>query len=203
MLNRAVRNSGIGILMLGAATGAAVLALRPAHAQLMSLGSSVYVANLQQLNNSHASGTAEIVMSGDHRTLVVHIVARGLERGGPHLSHIHGLSSNGHPVNSTCPTIAQDSDHDGYVELAEGQQTYGPILVDFMNVDPDENGYVDFRKVIRLTGSEGVLPLDDRHIVIHGMTVGPVGRGTPGEVDGTAGDKVVLPVLCGELKRAR
>ena len=180
------------------------MALKPAHAQLMSFGSSTYQANLLQLNNSHASGMAEVTLTGDRRTLMVHIVARGLERGGVHLSHIHGLSTNnGRPVNSTCPTIAQDSDHDGYVELAEGQQTYGPILVDFMNVDPDANGIVDFRKVIHLTGNEGILPLDARHIVIHGMSVGAVGRGTPGEVEGTPGYKTVLPVLCGELKRTR
>jgi hypothetical protein len=38
-----------------------------------------------------------------------------------------------------------------------------------------------------------------RHIVIHGRSVGAVGAGTPGEVDGTAGYKTVLPVLCGEI----
>jgi hypothetical protein len=44
------------------------------------------------------------------------------------------------------------------------------------------------------------LPLELRHIVIHGKTVpaGP-GSGTPGEVDGTNGYLTVLPVLCGEI----
>jgi hypothetical protein len=129
------------------------------------------------------------------------IKASGLEPGGPHISHIHGLSSNGQPVDSTCPTEAQDTDHDGFVELAEGLATYGPILVDFMNIDPDQDGRVNFTKTIKLTGSEGILPLNDRHIVIHGKSVGAVGAGTPGEVDGTAGYKVVLPVLCGEIQK--
>ncbi|HEX5259677.1 MAG TPA: hypothetical protein VFW35_12980 [Sphingomicrobium sp.] len=202
-MNKQIRNSGIGILIAGTALGGVLFALRPAHAQLMQFGSKVYHANLTQLNNSHASGSADLILSGDQRTLLVHIVARGLERGGPHLSHIHGLSSNGRPVNSTCPTTAQDTDHDGFVELAEGQATYGPILVDFMNVDPNEDGVVDFRTVVRNPGGTGALPLDDRHIVIHGMTVGAVGAGTPGEVNGTAGYKTVLPVLCGELQRTR
>ena len=39
-----------------------------------------------------------------------------------------------------------------------------------------------------------------RHIVIHGLSVGNAGNGTPGEVNGTAGYKTVLPVLCGEIK---
>lgn len=202
-MNRGIRNSGIGILIAGTAVGGALMALRPAHAQLMQFGTKTYHANLAQLNNSHASGTADLTLSGDQQTLVVHIVARGLERGGVHLSHIHGLSSNGRPVNSTCPTIAQDSDHDGFVELAEGQQTYGPILVDFMNVDPNEDGVVDFRTVVHNPASTGALPLDKRHIVVHGMTVGAAGAGTPGEVNGTPGYKTVLPVLCGELQRTR
>ena len=42
-------------------------------------------------------------------------------------------------------------------------------------------------------------PLNKRHIVIHGMSVGTVGAGTPGEVNGQAGYKTVLPVLCGEI----
>ena len=129
------------------------------------------------------------------------IRASGLEPGGPHVSHIHGLSSNGQSVNSTCPTRAQDSDRDGFVELEEGQATYGPILVDFGNIDPDQDGRVNFTKTFTLTGSEGAVPLTDRHIVIHGKTVGAVGAGTPGEVDGTAGYKVVLPVLCGEIQQ--
>lgn len=161
---------------------------------------TVYRAALMPLNNSGARGEATLRLSGDQRSLTVMIKASGLERGGPHISHIHGLSSNGRPVNSSCPTIAQDTDHDGFVELAEGQATYGPILVDFMNVDPDQDGNVNFTKTIALSGNEGILPLSDRHIVIHGKTVGAVGAGTPGEVNGMAGYKTVLPVLCGEIR---
>lgn len=191
------------VLLGSAVLVGSVAALRPANAQLVRFGTKVYHADLVQLNNSHASGAADVTLSPNGRSINVHITARGLQRGGVHVSHIHGLSSNGRPVNSTCPTIRQDTDHDGFVELAEGQQTYGPILVDFMNIDPDANGVVDFHKVFQLDGTSNVLPLDDRHIVVHGMSVGAVGAGTPGEVDGTAGYKTVLPVLCGELQRVR
>ena len=47
--------------------------------------------------------------------------------------------------------------------------------------------------------ASAVTPLNKRHIVIHGMSVGTVGAGTPGEVNGQPGYKVVLPVLCGEI----
>lgn len=198
-----LRKNGIRLLLVGTVAAAGAAALMPARAQFATFGSTAYHANLVQLNHSRATGFADVVLDNTRRTLTVHIVASGLERGGVHLSHIHGLSANGHPVDSTCPTIAQDSDRDGYVELAEGQQTYGPILIDFMNVDPDGDGHVDFRTRVRLTGTEHALPLDDRHIVVHGLSVGAVGKGTPGEVEGTPGYKTVLPVLCGELQRTR
>ena len=128
------------------------------------------------------------------------IQARGLEPGGVHISHIHGLSENGQSLDSTCPTMADDADGDGYVELAEGAVKYGPILVDFMNIDPDQDGRVNFKKDFDLSGAQAALPLQMRHVVIHGMTVNGAGAGTPGEVDGTSGYKTVLPVLCGDIR---
>lgn len=160
--------------------------------------STSYSATLLHLPNTHGTGQASLRLSADRRTLLVHIVASGLEAG-PHISHVHGLSSGGQPVDSSCPTIAQDADGDTFVELAEGAVSYGPILLDFMNIDPNQDGVIDFRTTVHLTGAEGALPLTDRHIVIHGMSVGAVGAGTPGEVDGTVGYKNVLPVLCGEI----
>lgn len=158
--------------------------------------------DLKALNNSGASGQATLRLSADGRMLSVLIQASGLERGGTHLSHIHGLSANGSPVDSSCPTDSEDSDNDGFVELDEGGVKYGPILIDFMNVDPDGDGRVTFKTDIALSGSEMALPLHLRHIVVHGKTVGAVGAGTPGEVDGTAGYKTVLPVLCGEIAQS-
>lgn len=186
------------------AAGAAVLtgavAIPVAVAAQSDMSTTIAKVDLKPLNNSHASGQAELRLSYDHKDLTVLIHATGLEAGGEHISHIHGLSNDGQPVNSTCPTTAQDTDGDGYVELAEGQSKYGPILIDFMNIDPDEDGQVDFKTTIHLTGDEMALPLQLREIVVHGMTVPAVGAGTPGEVDGTAGYKVVLPVLCGDIR---
>lgn len=169
-----------------------IIAYAPVSAQN---GGSTYRAMLMPLNGSGAHGEATLVKSGQNVT--VHIVAMGLEPGGAHVSHIHGLSNGNQPVDSKCPTTAQDSDGDGYVELAEGATTYGPILVDFMDIDPDHDGNVDFTTTVTLPSS--ATPLNKRHIVIHGMTVGAVGAGTPGEVNGQAGYKTVLPVLCGEI----
>ena len=72
-----------------------------------------YSATLSALPNTSGSGQASLTLSADRKTLLVHIVARGLEAG-MHISHIHGLTTN-----STCPTLAQDTDGDTFVELAD------------------------------------------------------------------------------------
>lgn len=195
--------SKIKLLLAGAslagATAFGIVAVQtPALAQSTNATTN-FRADLRALPNTSGQGTAMLRLSGDKRTLTIQIRASGLERG-PHLSHIHGLSSGGQPVDSTCPTAAQDTDRDGFVELAEGAVTYGPILIDFDNIDPNQDGSIFFTKTIQLTGSEGILPLDKREIVVHGMNVGAVGAGTPGEVDGTAGYKIMLPVLCGAIQ---
>lgn len=185
-----------GATLAGVGMFGITAAQTPANAQSINATTN-YRAQLNPLPNTRGSGMAMLRLSADQRTLSVNIRASGLERGS-HMSHIHGLGG-GQPVDSTCPSRAQDTDRDGFVELAEGQVTYGPILIDFGNIDPDQDGVINFTKVIQLTGSEGVIPLEKRHIVIHGMTVGAIGAGTPGEVNGTAGYKELLPVLCGEI----
>lgn len=190
------------ILLAAGALGALATAAAPLAAQSSGRSSdNFYRVDFRPLNNSGASGQAVLQLSPDERRLNVFIQARGLEPGGAHVSHIHGRSENGQPVDSTCPTKAQDSDGDGFVELDEGKTVYGPILIDFGNIDPDKDGRVQFRTTVNLSGSEMALPLDKRHIVIHGLTVPPgPGEGTPGEVDGTNGYLTVLPVLCGEIQ---
>jgi len=191
----AVRVATIAALALAGVAGTA--------ASFAQSGEATTIArvDLRALNDSGASGDATLRLSSDRRTLSVQIRATGLEPGGAHISHIHGLSQSGAPVDSTCPGRSEDADGDGFVELEEGGVRYGPILVDFSDVDPDRDGRVNFTKTVTLDGSEGALPLEMRHIVVHGLTVpaGP-GSGTPGEVDGTNGYLTVLPVLCGEIR---
>lgn len=178
----------------------------------------IFSVNFTQINGVGASGTAALTLNDDATSLLVELMATGLEPGGPHVGHIHGLFSevtSGTPVNSVTPTPAQDSDGDGFIELGEGLVTYGPIIIAFGNVDPDLDGIVDFSQTFDLTDamtfSNGydrfdllgadLMSLDLREIVIHGMTVAPgIGAGTPGEVNGTNGYLAVLPVLSGEIQ---
>lgn len=178
----------------------------------------MFSVNFTQINGVGANGTAQLTLNDEATSLLVEVMATGLEAGGVHLGHIHGLFSEvttGTPVDSTTPTLAQDTDGDGFIELAEGLVTYGPILIDFGNVDPDLDGTVNYSQTFDLTDAAtfagsydrfdllgaDLMSLDLREVVIHGMTVAPgIGEGTPGEVDGTNGYLVLLPVLSGEIQ---
>lgn len=197
---------------LAIAASALVLTPSVAHA------ATIYNVDFTALNGSGVTGSATLTLSDDASSLTVLINAIGLEPGGPHVGHIHGLfTPSGMPTNSQVPTLAQDSDNDGFIELAEGQTTYGPIIVGFGNVDPDMDGIVNFSQTFNLLDpatyangfdindllGPGLNSLQLREIVLHGMTVAPgIGAGTPGEVDGTNGYLAVLPVAAGEITPA-
>lgn len=187
-----------------ALAGATAFAMPPAGTE----NAKSFSGTLTPLNNSGVTGTFTIEQKGQGQIRVM-IHATGLEvTDQPHVAHIHGQAGS---TDAMCPTMAQDSDGDGYVELAEGLTTYGPIIVPLGDVDPNNDGTVDYSMTFNLnktsTFADGMnkgsaLPLDLREIVIHGLTVPAVGAGTPGEVDGTAGYKVVLPVACGEVAQS-
>ena len=172
-------------------------------------------ADVNTLNNSGASGTVFIDLSDDKKTLTVTTNATGLEPNQNHVQHIHGLfSSAGEIADSMTPTLAQDTDGDGFVELAEGGPVYGPIILPLETINtPDGNASIttvfdltdpSIFGSSRTTGepftAADLMPLTFREIVIHGKTVAPgIGAGTPGEVDGTGGYLAVLPVAAGEI----
>ncbi|MEO7365891.1 MAG: hypothetical protein ABIW03_06190 [Sphingomicrobium sp.] len=200
------KRGAFAVLIVG--TVAMTLAVQ-APAAPKKVANETHSGTLTALNGSGATGTLRMQLSGE-RFLTVQIDATGLEVGVPHVGHIHGLVMSGHPANSVCPTTAQDSDHDGYVELAEGQVTYGPIVVPFGNVDPNMDGIVHFTHTYDLNDSSiyatgfsksDLLPIDLREVVLHGLTLQTGDGVAPGEADGTAGFKAVLPVSCGDIDK--
>lgn len=179
-----------------------------------------YVAPFTALNGSGVTGGAILALDDATHTLTVAIHAAGVEAGLPHLQHIHGFVSG---QDSVTPTPALDADHDGYVELGEGVPAYGPVLLNLVTnhdngaggdnghshdgaltgVPTAPDGSVWFLESYTLPsgglGEDPMLAL--REIVIHGLSVaaGAV-QGTGGDVDGTAGYKLVLPIASGEIQ---
>ncbi|WP_148863556.1 PEP-CTERM sorting domain-containing protein [Marinobacter fonticola] len=176
-----------------------------------------YTATLDSLNGSGVTGEANLSLDGSE--LTVQIQAEGLVPGQPHPQHIHGrFGDDGEPMDSVNPTPAVDADGDGFIEVPEGANTYGAILLpltsppggavaDFPTAD---DGTLDFMQVYNLDNdeifngdfsSEDLFSLDLREIVLHGMTVPEgVGAGTPNEVNGEGGYNPLVPAASGEIR---
>ena len=213
-------------------TAAAVAAL-PA----VGLGQQ-FAATLNPLNGSDPlapAGTApradvQISVDDAANTIRVQYQASGLTPLLPHPGHIHGLfvggpQTSGDPpaaADSVSPTIADDTDGDGFIEVMEGLPRYGNILMPLTNVqgvanDGDINfpvadalGNIDYDVTFDLNESNNfqdpmnpglmldaadIFPLELREVVLHGMFVGVgPGAGTGGEVNGLNTDPGMMSV---------
>ena len=141
-----------------------------------------FKASISSLNNSGVSGMATLWLEGNK--LTVKIEASGLEENKIHPQHIHGFKRDNR--NSTCPTMAADVNGDGLVDLAEGLPSYGPVLLDLAPTPiADEEGNITYMQTFEI--SKELLPLQNRAIVLHGLTVNNEYMAT-------------LPVACGQIQ---
>jgi hypothetical protein len=158
----------------------------------------VFVTDFTTLNNSGVDGNALLFLDKKAQTLTVHIRAEGLEPGQVHAQHIHGFMDD---KDAKTPTILQDTDGDGFVELLEGLETYGPIQLN-LTLNPkdsahdhgteghdhtgeamfptaDENGVLRYTETFRFDANDpnaqaifdGITPLAAKEIVLHGLTL--------------------------------
>ncbi|MGI8419242.1 MAG: hypothetical protein ACR2LN_01210 [Candidatus Levyibacteriota bacterium] len=153
-----------------------------------------YRVNLSPLNNSGVSGFATIHQTGDQYTVNMHVW--GLEANQAHVQHIHGMTDGS---NGSCPTMAQNTDNDATISLAEGLTTYGPILQPLTPFQTTGvNGTEMYHQTFTVNSSDptmDVMPLGNREIVIHGMTV----NANQDLSNPQAGYDATLPVACGHL----
>ena len=81
-------------------------------------------AKPRPLNSSGVRGSATAVVRNQLiRSIKVH--ATGLTPDGPHAQQIH----YGDDARNECPTMADDTNKDGFLNTVEGQPAYGPIVV--------------------------------------------------------------------------
>ncbi|MFI5497241.1 hypothetical protein [Actinoplanes sp. NPDC051859] len=100
---------------------AAVLLAAPAPA---FADESVHV-QLDALNNSGASGTATLTVTGSG-DLKVSIRSKNLVPNSPHAQHLHGSVKG---MDFHCPDMSADKDGNGFVSTEEGLPMYGDIFV--------------------------------------------------------------------------
>lgn len=187
---------------------------------------SFWTVDLGALNSSGVNATAVLAMNTEAdgtQYLNVAISATGMTPSQTHVQHIHGLfDMAGNPIDSVAPTIADDADSDGMVEVLEGVAKYGDVLLPLssggMMPMADESGRLTFIQNYDLgdagnfgspvTGADytadDIMPLDLREIVLHGVEIPDgIGDGTGGEVDGgTNGFIPILPAAAGGIEVA-
>ncbi|RAI02121.1 hypothetical protein DLJ53_12170 [Acuticoccus sediminis] len=189
---------------------------------LKSFADQYYSVDLAALNSSGVVGTAILGVDLDERTVDISISAENLTPNVAHAQHIHGLmDADGNPVDSTTPTLADDADRDGFVEVLEGVPSYGDVLLPLDNPDgmfpmTAADGSLSFIRsysldddsqfVSPVTGTQyqgdDILPAELRELVLHGLVVPDgEGEGTGNEVGGGAnGFLPILPAAAGEFE---
>jgi hypothetical protein len=165
------------------------------------------------VNNSGANGVAFLTLDEEDHTLTVEAAALGLEPNQEHPFHIHGFADD---RPSELPTIDQDIDLDGFVEVPEGGPVFGPILLHLTQDDPavypvaNAEGVIEFSETYTFDVndpeqtadfSELVARLEGRGIQFHGLELPDgAGDGTDHEVNGTGGYITALPVANGIIE---
>jgi hypothetical protein len=199
-----LKKSGVALVLVGAA----YMSLTPA-----AFAQETFQADLAPLNNSGASGTANLALEGDQ--LTTDIVSQGLAPGLPHAQHIHGLEQ----AMSECPTLANDQDGDGLVNTTEGEPSYGPILTSFTtegDTSPESGLAVDRFPVANEDGTLtygrtfGVPTnvadrLGDFAVVQHGVDLNGNGvydeeAAGPSDLDPSLPQEATIPANCGVIE---
>ncbi len=189
----------------------------PASPNLANSAVHYYEATLAPANNSGASGVALLVQQDG--TLTVSVDASGLVPNQVHPMHLHGFLS-GQP--SAAPTLANDTDHDGYINTAEAEAVAGMVLlnlttnpqlaVESVGSQPgdifptaDASGNIAYHETFNFNANppaQTVLnllqPLGNRLVEIHGLNV-PAGAvaGAQGALPG--GYQASVPAAGGLL----
>jgi hypothetical protein len=174
-----------------------------------------FFALMTSVNNSGANGVAFLSLDSDDKTLTIDAAAIGLEPNQEHPFHIHGFADD---RPSELPTIDQDADLDGFVEVPEGGPVFGPVLLNLTQDDPatdgttefpvaDANGVVEFSETYQFdlddpeqaaSFSELTDRLEGRGIQFHGLELSAgAGESTGNEVDGSGGYIAALPAVNG------
>ena len=117
----------------------------PASAEHLSYAAGTFTA----LNGSGVSGAVSMKYDAIADSLYVMARLSGLTPLQPHPGHIHGEPTVP-DFDAKTPTLSVDDDGDGFIDLAEGAQTYGDIQLTFNDdtastfPEADANGVLSY-----------------------------------------------------------
>ena len=186
---------------------AAYLSLTPA-----AFAQEMFQAQLDPLNDSGASGTANLALEGDQ--LSTNITSEGLAPNLPHAQHIHGLEQ----AISECPSLAADLNGDGLVNTSEGQPSYGPILTSLTtkgDTSPDsalavdrfpvanEDGTLTYDRTLgvpmNVADRLGEFAIVQHGVDLNGNGVYDEGAAGPSDLDPSLPQEATIPATCGRI----
>ena len=210
----------IKLLAATAASGAVLLSTVALSGTAVATNSSPNLhdnrvaGQLNSLNNSGVTGHAHVKVEG--KKLDVHYTAKGLVPDLPHAAHIH----YGEQATHECPTLRDDTNHDGRLNVVEGVPRYGPIAVSLttrgdtspasgLAVDrfsTAPNGIIDYDRTVKtskavaraIRNGEGVL-------VVHGVDYNNNGKydfdgAGKSELNAALPAEATDPAACGVLR---
>ena len=201
---------------LAIATGALALALPAA-----GFAADVqYTATLRPLNAkiAHARTHGVAQFTEHDGKLTIDIKVRGAPADMVHWQHFHGFIDG---KAAHCPTMADDANHDGIVDLIETGKTAGTTMVPF-SAEPatmdvahgtypkaDAKGDYAYEAKVSLKALDAAfdkafpgqkLDLDKRVVFIHGVAADAKLPATVASL-GTIPAQVTLPIACGQIER--
>lgn len=193
--------------VLAAAALFSSLGVAPAMAQSSSHDTTNLTANLTELNDSGAKGTAWLTLDGNE--LTVKMESSGLLADAPHAQHIHIGGTN------TCPDPDQEGNgFEGALQTSDAIDSYGNVQVSLTKSDdtsPDSALAVDrfpvgnetYERTFEVTDDVAAsLRNGDGSVVVHGVDHNGNGKydgDVESDLDPSLPSEATDPAACGEL----
>ncbi|MEX2423848.1 MAG: hypothetical protein WD990_07715 [Acidimicrobiia bacterium] len=166
-------------------------------------------------NNSDASGWTRLTALPNGK-IQVQIHVENMTPGVPHAQHLHGITSNGAFVPGDCPTIADDTSGDGFVNTLEGAPAYGGVQVSLttsgdtstasaLAVDrfpvANANGVLTYNRTFTPDSPAIWAGLDALEVVVHGQDLNGNGiydfEAGPSSLTAALPLEATIPAVCG------
>lgn len=205
--------------VLAIAGAVALMAGAAVPAQAASYVAHLYPMNTTITGNQSTTGEAQFTEKGGQLTIDIRV--KGAPANMEHWQHFHGFKTG--DKKATCPTLAQDVNHDGVIDLIETGPTSGTTMVPFIKhpatmdvahgAYPKANAKGDYHyhdtvsiKELQAAFAKAFpgqqLDLDKRVVFIHGV---PRTTQLPSTVAslGPIPAQVTVPIACGVIDRVK